>query len=463
MTPLDGHPILTAAQMRDAEEATGESTATLMHRAGAAIAAAIGRLAAAREVLILCGPGNNGGDGYVAATLLAAAGIAVRVAALADSTSPAACRARDGWTGAVQDVAEAAPAAILVDALFGTGLSRPLDQRVADRLHELHASAQLSIAIDLPSGVATDDGAVLTRPPRFDVTLALGAAKPSHLLQPAARFCGAVRLLDIGITAGGQVRALSAPARRDPGPDDHKYTRGMVTIVPGAMAGAADLASIAAMRSGAGYVLLLTDAPGAPHAIVRRRWSPAALDDARIGAVLIGPGLGRDDQATHRLDAVLAAGRPLVIDGDALHLVTIDRLAIIKEPVILTPHSGEFDTLFGAFDADNSTSKIASKIERTRDAAGCANAIVVHKGADTVIAAPDGRVVIAGDASDWLSTAGTGDVLAGTIAAMLAGDGDAFEAACAGVWLHAAAARRCGKAFIADDLAAALTPARAAL
>ena len=451
----DGRPVLTAAAMADAEEASGVGTRELMARAGLAIAQALRRLAAGQEVLILCGPGNNGGDGYVAAMRLAEWGLPVRVAALADPKSAAAIAARADWNGPVADFAQAAPAPILVDALFGTGLSRPLADPIPDRLHELGASASLRIAIDLPSGLATDDGAVLTRPPEFDVTLALGFAKPAHVLQPAARFCGAVRVLDIGIAAGGEVRALSAPALRNPGPDDHKYTRGMVAIIPGAMAGAAALAATAAMRAGAGYTLLLTDAAGEPHAIVRRAWSAAALDDGRIGAVLIGPGLGRDDEAKQRLDAALDSGRPLVIDGDALHLIDPDRLAALDTPAILTPHSGEFDALFGKSDAD--------KMTRTRNAAARAGAIVVHKGSDTVIAAPDGRTVIASDTSDWLSTAGTGDVLAGAIAALRAALDDPFEAASGGVWLHGEAARRCGEAFIADDLAAALTAARASL
>lgn len=455
MTPIDGTPILTAAQMGDAEEATGEPAEALMQRAGAAIATTLRRLAAGRETLILCGPGNNGGDGYVAATLMAEAGLPVRVAALTEPASAPAIVARRRWTGAVEELATAAPAAVLVDALFGTGLSRPLDEHVSNRFHELHAGADLTVAIDLPSGLSTDDGSVLTRPPLVDITLTLGAAKPSHVLQPAARFCGAVRLLDIGIAASGDVTALDRPVLRDPGPDDHKYTRGLVAIVPGSMAGAAELASIAAMRSGAGYVLLLTDSSGSPHAVVRRGWSPEALDDERIDAVLIGPGLGRDKAACRRLDAVLACTHPRVIDGDALHLVTAERLAALDGASILTPHAGEFDALFGT--------SAASKIDRTRDAATRACAVVVHKGPDTVIAAPDGRVAVMGDANDWLSTAGSGDVLAGAIAAMLAGQGDAFAAACAGVWLHADAARRVGKSFLADDLAAALSPARAAL
>ena len=455
MRPLPGQPILTAATMRDAEEASGETVEALMERAGSALAGAIRRLANGREVLILCGPGNNGGDGYVAARLLAEQRLTVRVAVFAEPTGGAAQAARARWSGAVEDYRHAAPAPILVDALFGTGLSRPLDPAIADRLHEFHAAAQLSIAVDLPSGLATDDGAVLTRPPTFDLTLALGAAKPSHLLQPAARHCGAVRVLDIGIAAARTIHALARPALRDPGPDDHKDTRGMVAIVPGAMAGAAELASIAALRSGAGYVLLLAGGQGRPHAVVRRGWAPDSLSDKRIGAVLIGPGLGRDDEARARLVASLASDRPLVIDGDALHLLALDHLADRAPSAILTPHSGEFTALFGEGGG--------SKIDRTLTAASRANAVIVHKGADTVIAAPDGRVAISGDANDWLSTAGTGDVLAGAIAAMLAATGDAFEAACAGVWLHADAARRCGAAFIADDLAAALTPARASL
>ena len=192
---------------------------------------------------------------------------------------------------------------------------------------------------------------------------------------------------------------------------------------------------------------------GAPHALVRAPLTDAALANDRIGAVVIGPGLGRDDRARGRLDAALAAGHPLVIDGDALRLLDPARIVALGLPVILTPHAGEFDALFGRSDAD--------KITRTRDAAVRADAVVVFKGADTVVAAPDGRVRIAHGASDWLSTAGTGDVLAGAIGAMMAARLDPFAAACAGVWLHGDAARRSGPAFIADDLADALRSARA--
>jgi len=226
----------------------------------------------------------------------------------------------------------------------------------------------------------------------------------------------------------------------------------MVAVVGGPMAGAGELAAVSAMRAGAGYVVHLGDRSGPPHALVRKAWSADALADRRIGAVVIGPGLGRDAIARTKLDAAFATGTPLVIDGDALHLVDLDRLAARTAPAILTPHAGEFAALFGRGDG--------SKIDRTLAAAVRAAAVVVHKGPDTVIASPDGRVVVAGEASDWLSTAGSGDVLAGATGAMLACLGDPFAAASAAVWLHREAARVCGRSFIADDLAAALSRVR---
>jgi hydroxyethylthiazole kinase-like uncharacterized protein yjeF len=229
----------------------------------------------------------------------------------------------------------------------------------------------------------------------------------------------------------------------------------MVAIIAGTMSGASDLSALAAMRAGAGYVTVLGDSQGPPHALVRTPFSDQALANDRIGALVIGPGLDRDDLAKVRLEAALNSGHPLIIDGDALRLLDPDRIKALTVPVILTPHAGEFDALFGKSDAD--------KITRAREAASRANALVVFKGADTVIAAPDGRVRIAQDASDWLSTAGTGDVLAGVIGAMLAAKLDPLDAASAGVWLHGDAARRLGPAFIADDLADALRSARAAL
>ena len=436
---------------------TGDVTVdTLMTRAGEGVAEAVRRLAAGREVLILCGPGNNGGDGYVAAAALARAGMPVRVAAVGEPRSDVARRARAAWTGPVEPLGEARPAPIIVDALFGTGLVRPLDPAIAEPLHRLVATAQLAIAIDLPSGVATDTGEALGDVPPFHLTLALAAPKPAHLLQPAARFCGKVGVLDIGVPTTSDITVLDRPHLPSPGPNSHKFSRGTVAIASGGMAGAALLASEAAMRAGAGYVALLGPVqPGAPHALVRKPLDDHALADPRIGALLVGPGLGRDDTARSTVNKALASHHPLVIDGDALHLITPDLLKARGGAIILTPHAGEFDALFGT--------SPGSKIDRTRAAAAAAGATVVFKGADTVIAAPDGQVRIAPDANDWLSTAGTGDVLAGAVAAMLAAKLPPLDAASAGVWLHADAARRAGASFIADDLAAMLTPARASL
>ncbi|WP_174284698.1 NAD(P)H-hydrate dehydratase [Sphingomonas bacterium] len=458
MIAVEGRPILTAAEMRAAEIAamTADVTVdTLMARAGGAVATAVRRLAAGGPVLVLCGPGNNGGDGYIAAARLKAAGVPVRVAASAAPGSDAFRTAAAGWDGPVEALGDVAPAPVLVDALFGTGLSRPIDDAVATRLRDLAAAARLTIAVDLPSGVSTDDGAVLSLPPVFDVVLALGAVKPAHVLQPAARYARSVRLLDIGVAMDSDAAVLDRPSLPTPGPDAQKYTRGMVAVVAGSMAGAAELASVAAMRAGAGYVLLLGKTAGPPHALVRKPLDAKTIGDTRIGALLVGPGLGRDDEARAKLDLAFASGRLMVIDGDALHLVDPARIAARAPGAILTPHGGEFDALFGKSDAD--------KIARTRDAARRSGAVVVFKGADTVIASPTGRVCVAGGTSDWLSTAGTGDVLAGTIAATRASGMTPFDAACAGVWLHGEAARRAGPAFIADDLADALTAARASL
>lgn len=457
---LPPNPILTAADMRAAEDraiAAGSSVGELMERAGKGIAEWVHRLAAGAEVLILCGPGNNGGDGYVAARLLANAGMAVRVAALAEPRTQAATQARSAWTGPVEAFSQAMshPAPILVDAIFGTGLSRPLDPMVAATLDQLAQAARLAVAVDVPSFAESDTGASLTpsSTAAFDVTLALGALKPAHVLEPIAARCGAVRIIEIGIVADTPVTRMGTPRIARPNAASHKYTRGMVAVVGGPMHGASELAALAAYRAGAGYVLLLSGGlPHPPHAIVRRRWGPEALTDSRIGALVIGPGLGRDERAREKLDAALRSSHPLVIDGDALHLLDLARLTERAAPVVLTPHAGEFAALFGTIEG--------SKIVQAQAAARRGNAVVVFKGADTVIAQPDGRAHVLAGASPWLSAAGTGDVLAGTIAAMLAqSPHSAFDAASAGVWLHAAAAAALNRCFLADELADALPQA----
>ena len=458
MIPIDGRPVLTATQMRAVEAAAvaaGTPEIELMRRAGEGVAGAVARLAAGRPVLILCGPGHNGGDGFVAAAALARQGCAVRVAALGTPRSDTARWARSLWQGPVEPLAGAGPAPVLVDALFGTGLSRAPLEDVRAALLRLAEAAWLRIAVDVPTGVESDHGGSIAEHPDFDVTLALGAPKPSHLLQPAAGHMGEVRLIDIGLSIADDCRVLHRPALPMPDARSHKYSRGMVAIVAGSMAGASELAATAALRAGAGYVLHLSDAGEqglAPHAVVRRTYDRSALADERIGALVIGPGLGRDAKARARLEAALDSGRPLVIDGDALHLSDVETLRRHDGPKILTPHEGEFLRLFGQ--------SSDGKPDRARHAAEATGAIVVYKGADTVIAAPDGRTIFCPSASTWLSTAGTGDVLAGAVGAMLAAGLEPLAAAEAGVWLHAKAARACGPAFIADDLADALSAVR---
>jgi hydroxyethylthiazole kinase-like uncharacterized protein yjeF len=420
-------PILTAAEMRAAEEAAiaaGTSVETLMERAGLAAAEAIWRYAGPLPALVLCGPGNNGGDGQVIARALRARGMDVRVGTLGDPD----------WE----------PAPLLIDALFGTGLSRPLDPAIARRLLGAAAAARVRVAIDLPSGAATDDGRILSPLPDFDLTITFQALKPSHLLQPAARHMGRLVVADIGIRATSDLIEIGRPALPPPGPDDHKYRRGYVAVLAGVMPGASALTAAAALRSGAGYVRLIGPcAAGMPSAVVQGPGDPEELlADERIGAVAVGPGLGRGAEANRLLDLALASGRPLVLDADAL---TGER---IPANAILTPHEGEFARLFPAL--------AGSKVEKARAAAAASGAVIVYKGADTVVAAPDGRAAIAPPAPAWLATAGTGDVLAGIIAAMRASGLEPFEAACTGVWRHGRAAEKAGPGMIADDLIACL-------
>ena len=438
-----GRTILTAGEMRAAEEAAiaaGTPVETLMERAGIAAAEAIWRYAGPLPALVLCGPGNNGGDGYVIARELRARGVGVRVAALAEPKSEAARAARESWNGPVESLAGARPAAMLVDALFGTGLARPLEAAVSLRLRDLASAAQVRVAIDLPSGIATDDGQLLSPVPDCDLTITFQTLKPSHLLQPAARHMSRIVVADIGIAAESRLHEIGAPAFRPPGPDDHKYRRGYVALLAGEMPGASVLAASAAARAGAGYVRLIGgEAPGLPAAIVRGPGDPEnLLADRRIGAVALGPGLGRDDAAKRLFGLTVASGRPLVLDADALGLGPVPAGAIV------TPHEGEFVRLFPGL--------TGSKVERARSAAAASGAVVLFKGADTVVAAPDGRAAIARPAPAWLATAGTGDVLTGIVAARLAATGDPFQAACEAVWLHGRAAERAGPGLIADDL-----------
>jgi hydroxyethylthiazole kinase-like uncharacterized protein yjeF len=262
---------------------------------------------------------------------------------------------------------------------------------------------------------------------------------------------GRLVIADIGLSPGSRLVEIARPHLAAPGPDDYKYSRGYVAVIAGEMPGACALAASAAARSGAGYVRIVGDAHVAGVPLSVAQGGKGKLDDPRIGAFVIGPGLGASDDAARRLGEVPACDAPAVIDADALNLLArlgTNRLHTAKKTPVLTPHAGEFARLF--------PNCSGSKVEQARSAAVETGAVIVFKGPDTVVAAPDGRAAIAPPAPVWLSTAGTGDVLSGIVAAMRARGLDAFEAACAGVWLHGRAAEHAGPALIADDLLAPL-------
>jgi hydroxyethylthiazole kinase-like uncharacterized protein yjeF len=438
-----GRPILTTEQMRTAEAqaiAAGTPETELMNRAGRSLAEAVRLYAGPRQTLILCGPGNNGGDGYIAARQLAEHGYPVRVAALAEPTTDAARWAKAQWGGPVEHLIGAAEAPIVIDCLFGTGLSRGLEQAVFQQLLLLIDKALVAVACDLPSGVASDDGALLSPIGNYDLTVTFGALKPAHRLMPAMAQMGRVVLADIGIDAGTDWFEIGQPELPPLDPQGHKYSRGLVHCLAGQMPGAIALAASAAAKSGAGYVRVSTSLPipGLPASIVQT--GGADLQDERIRCILVGPGLGDVPQV---LTLALTAPRPIVIDADAIGLVgKPERLH--GHDTILTPHEGEFNRLFGEI--------AGSKPERALEAARWAQSVVVFKGPDTVVASSDGRLGFAPPAPAWLATAGTGDVLAGMIAGLRARGLDPFDAACAAVWLHGRAAEIAGPAMIADEL-----------
>nr|WP_314444761.1 NAD(P)H-hydrate epimerase [uncultured Sphingomonas sp.] len=432
--------ILTSAEMRQAEDSAPCGLAELMERAGHSLAEAALRFAGPAPALVLCGPGNNGGDGYVAARHLAARGLDVRVATLAPPVTDLSRAARARWSGKVERFEEAGPAPLLVDCLFGTGLKRGLEETASSRLAALCQASHVAVAADLPSGVEADSGALLSAVPHFDLTLALGALKPAHLLMPAMARMGRLVLADIGVPASGKWFEIGEPNLLAIAADANKYSRGLVHCLAGEMPGAMALAASAAARSGAGYVRLSTSRPiaGLPRSVVEVGDAP--LGDPRIGCLLVGPGLGKLPQL---LTLALTSTRPKVIDAEAIGLVG-EPARLRGQDAILTPHAGEFVRLFGDL--------AGNKAEQALAAAEASGAVLVYKGPDTLVASPDGRLGFAPPAPAWLATAGTGDVLAGMIAALRARGMEAFEAACAGVWLHGRAADRAGPRMIADDL-----------
>lgn len=484
--------LLTPAEMAQADALTIASGPfdgmDLMRRAGAAVAAAaLSSFPAAAHVAVLCGPGNNGGDGYVMARILAEAGIEVSVwyagkpkagtdAFIAASECPVEPRDLCGY--------RPHPDHLVVDALFGAGLSKAVSGVEAATIECVNASGAKVLAVDLPSGISGASGQALGAAVRADLTVTFFRKKPGHLLYPGRSHCGQTIVADIGIAAAVLERILPKTVENTPAcwrgqfptpsVETHKYARGHVGVFSGgpAATGAARLSAMGAARAGAGAVTLLSpenallaNAAHLTSTILRPAGSweevSAFLDERKPAALVFGPGLGtREKVGDFAMRLIEEAGGRIghiVFDADALTVLGRDParfLAAAGEPgapgLVLTPHHGEFGRLFPEIAADTSL----SKLDRARAGAAHARSIVIYKGPDTVIAAPDGRAAINSNGTPWLATAGSGDVLAGLCTGLLSQKMPGFEAACAAVWLHAAAANRFGPGLIADDIPA---------
>ena len=466
--------LLRVAQMEEADRLTvaaGIPSIELMRNAGTAVAREAMRRWSARSAAVLCGPGNNGGDGFVAASALAESGWQVRVASLAprDRLRGDAAYHAARWTGAVEplDPRVLDGAELVVDALFGSGLRRPLGADVAPTLAAVVGRGLPVIAIDVPSGLKGDTGESLGAR-AADCTVTFTRKKPGHVLLPGRDLCGATVVADIGTPAAVLERIAVDTWENGPAlwrrqlptvtVSGNKYTRGHALLCGGyPITGAARLAARAAARIGAGLTTIAVPEAGlAVYAaaltsiMVRPLAQPddlaRLLADARISALLIGPGAGINDTTRERALAMLASGRPVVLDADAISVFARrprELFQAIRTACVLTPHEGEFARLFAS---------PGDKLARTRAAARESGAVIVLKGADTVIAAPDGRAIINADAPATLATAGSGDVLAGFILGLLAQGMDAYLAAAAAVWLHGAAAADFGPGLLADDL-----------
>ena len=456
--------LLNPAEMARADALSpslGVPGGTLMENAGRAVARAVQARFRPCRTLLLCGPGNNGGDGYVAARLLAQEGWPIAVAVLAASRdgSDAAAAARR-WRGPHAAFApqSAARADLVIDAVFGAGLARDVDGLAADTLQ----AARRSVAIDVPSGIDGGTGEVRGFAPTAQLTVTFFRLKPGHLLLPGRDLCGEIVLSDIGLPddALREVRPTTfanlpelwrIPQASASG---HKYSRGHVTVLgSAAMTGAARLAADAARRAGAGMVTIATTHDGA--AVYRTGSAGVIVTDAPLAELLAderrvvwvcGPGLGAE-AARQALPALLAAHRQVVADADTFTAFAGEPDALAGAAV-LTPHAGEFSRVFGSPGHD--------RLGAARAAARRTNSVVLLKGSDTIIASPDGRAAINANAPPWLATAGAGDVLAGIIGGLLGQGMPAWDAGCAGAWLHGAAAERAGPGMIAEDLLAAL-------
>jgi len=479
--------ILSNAEMAEADRLTiagGVAGLALMENAGKAVAQAVSaRQSPGGRVVVLAGPGNNGGDGFVAARLLAERGHAVTILLVGtmEKLRGDAAAAAKAWN---RGVAAAKPedltgADIVIDALFGAGLDRPVNDLAHAMIDAVNAQAAPVVAVDLPSGINGTTGAVMGAAIKAGQTVTFFRKKPGHLLMPGRTYCGKVSVAPIGIADATLDRIrprtfencpqLWCDKFAMPAAQGHKYDRGHAVVVSGPSwsTGAARLAARGALRAGAGLVTIaspreaLAVNAAANLAIMVRPVDGAAelarfLADPRLNALAIGPGIGVSDATCELVLAALSGDRAVVLDADAItsfaqspHRLADAVKARGKRATILTPHEGEFSRFFHALDAGT---KAGSKLERTRRAAELIDAVVLLKGPDTVVAAPDHRASIAANAPAFLATAGAGDVLTGITAGLLAQGMPAFEAASAAVWLHGAAASSFGVGLIAEDL-----------
>jgi ADP-dependent NAD(P)H-hydrate dehydratase / NAD(P)H-hydrate epimerase len=465
----------------------GVAGITLMENAGRAVADAVtARAGAGATIAIVAGPGNNGGDGFVAARLLAARGFAVRLALVGDRAKlkgdAAEAARRFGGTVEPASARVLDGAAVVVDALFGAGLDRPVTGAAAEMIAAMNACGAPIIAVDLPSGINGTTGAVMGCAVSAAESVTFFRRKPGHVLLPGRVHCGRVELADIGIPAQVLERVrphifLNCPALWQahfpvPRIDGHKYARGHAVVVSGGAShtGAARLAARAALRAGAGLVTIaspreaLAINAAASLAVMVRPVDGAGeltafLSDRRLNALVLGPGGGVGQPMRDLVAAGLNGPRAVVLDADALTSFEDDADALYgalaggEHPAVLTPHAGEFARLFK--NEPEITGK-SSKIDMSRAAAARTGAVMLLKGPDTVIAVPDGRVAVNDNAPAWLATAGAGDVLAGLIAGLLAQGMAGFEAAAAAAWVHGEAASHVGPGLIAEDLSEAV-------
>ncbi len=486
MEVLTTAEILTTAEMERADRlaiAAGTPGFALMLSAGQAVAEAAMDIVDGGPIVVIAGPGNNGGDGFVAAAELAARGREVSVILLCEREAlkgDAASAAR-GWKYPVLPFNPQAigKPALIIDALFGAGLDRAVKDEPLEMIEAINANGAPVLAVDLPSGINGTTGAVMGAAVRASETVTFFRRKPAHLLMPGRICCGRVRVADIGIDERvlaeiqpktfENIPSLWHPTFPVPKIDGHKYDRGHVVVVSGGLAatGAARLAARGSLRTGAGLVTLASprdalavNASSLLAVMVRAVDTPIEfgemLSDKRLNASVIGPGAGVGERTRNFVTTALLARRRLVLDADALTSFAdapdrlFEAIKALPEPqVVLTPHEGEFPRLFS--DISNKH-PFRSKLERVRAAAERSGAVVLLKGPDTVIASPDGRATITANAPPWLATAGAGDVLSGMISGLLAQGVPAFEAASMGAWMHGEAASEAGPGLIAEDL-----------